>query len=196
MIKHDLVKEILISETQIKRRISQLAVEVKKSYPNLKKPLVLIGILRGCLFFLSDFMMELSLSCAVDFMYVESYAGGKARAFDPRIKLDIFTNIKDHDVLIVEDIIDSGRTLVKLVEHLKLKQPKSIKILTLLDKKVRREVEIEADWFGFEVPDSFLVGYGLDYQEQLRNLPYIAIADLEKIKKLEANQKTLVNSIN
>lgn len=185
MIKHDLVKEILISEVQIKKRINELAVEVKKAYADLKKPLVLIGILRGCLFFLSDFMMALDLSCAVDFMYVESYAGQKTRVFEPKIKLDIFTNIKDHDVLIVEDIIDSGKTLVKLMNHLKLKEPKSIKILTLLDKKIKREVDIEADWFGFEVPDNFLIGYGLDYQEELRNLPYIAIANLEKIKKLE-----------
>lgn len=188
MIKHDLVKEILISEVQIKKRISELAIEVRKSYPNLKRPLVLIGILRGCLFFLSDFMMELDLSCVVDFMYVKSYAGQKTRTFEPKIKLDIFTDIKNHDVLIVEDIIDSGRTLVKLVDHLKLKQPKSIKILTLLDKKSKREVEIEADWFGFEVPDNFLIGYGLDYQEELRNLPYIAIANLEKIKKLESKK--------
>jgi len=188
MIKHDLVKEILISETEIKKRISELAVEIKNHYSNLKKPLVLIGILRGCLFFLSDFMMELDLACAVDFMYVESYAGQKTRIFEPKIKLDIFTNIKDHDVLIVEDIIDSGKTLVKLVEHLKLKAPKSVKILTLLDKKIKREVKIEADWFGFEVPDNFLIGYGLDYQEQLRNLPYIAIANLEKIKALESKK--------
>lgn len=189
MLKHELVKEVLITETQIKERISELAVEVKKAYPNLKKPLVLIGILRGCLFFLSEFMMKLDLTCAVDFMYVESYAGGKDQAFEPRIKLDIFTNIKDHDVLIVEDIIDSGKTLIKLVEHLKLKQPKSIKILTLLDKKERRKVNIEADWFGFEVPDNFLIGYGLDYQEELRNLPYIAIADLDKINKLESKNR-------
>lgn len=192
MLKHDLVKEILISEVQIKKRINELAIEVKKHYSNIEKPLVLIGILRGSLFFLADFMMALDLNCAVDFMYVESYAGQKQRSFEPRIKLDIFTNIKDHDVVIVEDIIDSGRTLVKLLDHLKLKAPKSIKILTFLDKKIKREVKIEADWFGFEVSDNFLIGYGLDYQEELRNLPYVAIADLDKIKKLE-NKKAELN---
>ncbi|MGL5268635.1 MAG: hypoxanthine phosphoribosyltransferase [Spiroplasma sp.] len=185
MLKHDLVKEILITEEQIQKRITELAVEVQNYYQNIEKPLILIGILRGCLPFFSDFMMKLDIECAVEFMYVESYAGQTNVAFEPRIKFDIFADIKDRNILIIEDIIDSGKTLIKLVEHLKQKQPKSIKILTLLDKKIKRIVKIDADWFGFEVPDSFLIGYGLDYQEVLRNLPYIAVADLEKIKKLE-----------
>lgn len=186
MLKHNLVKEILINEEQIQKRIAELAKEIGGYYQNIEKPLVLIGILRGCFPFFSDFMMKLDIESVMDFMYVESYAGQIKVSFEPKIKLDIFSDIKDRDVLIVEDIIDSGKTLVKLIEHLQKKQPKSIKILTLLDKKVKRIANIEADWFGFEVPDNFLIGYGLDYQEILRNLPYIAIADLEKIKKLES----------
>lgn len=184
MRKHDLVKEILISEEQIQNKIAELAIEVQKHYQNIEKPLVLIGVLRGCLPFFNDFMMKLDIECATEFMYVESYAG-QTLSVEPRIKFDLFDDIKNRDVLIVEDIIDSGKTLIKLVDHLKQKQPKSLKILTLLDKKVKRIADIEADWFGFEVPDNFLIGYGLDYQEILRNLPYVAIADLEKIKKLE-----------
>lgn len=184
MLNHDLVKEIIITEEQIQSKVIELAKEIQNSYQNIEQPLILLGILRGCLPFISDFMMKLDMECAVEFMYIESYAGNTT-SVEPKIKFDLFGDIKGRDVLIVEDIIDSGRTLIKLVEHLKQKQPKSIKILTLLDKKVKRVANIEADWFGFEVPDYFLVGYGLDYQEILRNLPYIAIADIEKIKKLE-----------
>lgn len=185
MLKHDLVKEILFTEAQIQSRVAQLAAEIGATYQNTDQPLVLIGILRGCLPFFSDFMMQLDIECAVEFMYVESYIGQTTAAVAPRIKFDLFGDIKDRDVLIVEDIIDSGKTLIKLVEHLQQKQPKSIKILTFLDKKAKRTAPIEADWFGFEVPDHFLIGYGLDYQEILRNLPYVAIADIEKIRKLE-----------
>lgn len=184
MLKHDLVKEIIITEEQIQTKVVALAKEISDYYQDIEKPLVLVGILRGCLPFISDFMMKLDIECAVEFMYIESY-GGKTTSVEPKIKFDLFGDIKDCDVLIVEDIIDSGKTLVKLVDHLKQKQPKSIKILTLLDKKEKRTANIEADWYGFEVPDNFLVGYGLDYQEILRNLPYIAIANLERIKELE-----------
>lgn len=186
MLKHNLVKEILITEEEIQNRIKELTIEIGSYYQKIEKPLILIGILRGCLPFFSDFMMKLDIECATEFMYVESYAG-KTTSFEPKIKFDIFQDIKNRDVLIVEDIIDSGKTLLTIVNYLKKSQPKSIKILTLLDKKVKRTVDIDADWFGFEVPDNFLVGYGLDYQEILRNLPYVAIADLEKIKKLENN---------
>lgn len=185
MKTHDLVKEIIISEEQIQNRVAELATEIRNYYQSIEQPLVLIGILRGCLPFFSDFMMKLDMECAVEFMYVESYAGQTEAVIEPRIKFDLFGDIKGRDVVVVEDIIDSGKTLVKLVDHLKQKQPKSIKILTLLDKKSKRTAPIEADWFGFEVPDHFLVGYGLDYQEILRNLPFVAIADLDKIKALE-----------
>lgn len=185
MLKHDLVKEIIITKEQIQAKVADLAKEVGTYYQSIEKPLVLIGILRGCLPFFSDFMMKLDIACATEFMYVESYIGQTTAVVEPKIKFDLFDDIKGRDVLVVEDIIDSGKTLVKLVEHLKQKQPKSIKILTLLDKKSKRTADIEADWFGFEVPDHFLVGYGLDYQEILRNLPYVAIADLDKIKALE-----------
>lgn len=186
MLKHDLVKEIIITEEQIQARVSELAKEVGDYYQGIEQPLVLVGILRGCLPFFSDFMMKLDIECGIEFMSVESYIGNIGPVVEPRIKIDIFGDIKNRDVVIVEDIIDSGKTLVKLVEHLKQKQPKSIKIMTCLDKKSKRTADIEADWFGFEVPDHFLVGYGLDYQEILRNLPYVAIADIDKIKALES----------
>lgn len=185
MKTHDLVKEIIITEEQIQKRVAELATEVKTYYQDIKQPLVLIGILRGCLPFFSDFMMKLDMECAIEFMYVESYSGQTEAVIEPRVKFDLFGDIKGRDVVIVEDIIDSGKTLVKLVDHLKQKQPKSIKILTFLDKKSKRTAPIEADWFGFEVPGHFLVGYGLDYQEILRNLPYVALADLDKIEALE-----------
>lgn len=145
MLKHNLVKEIIITEEQIQKRVTELAKEIETYYQNIEKPLILIGILRGCLPFFADVMMKLNIECTTEFMYVESYLGQTSPTIEPRIKFDIFADIKDRDVLIVEDIIDSGKTLIKLVEHLTQKQPKSIKILTLLDKKAKRIVDLEAD---------------------------------------------------
>lgn len=188
MQNHNLVKEVLISEEEINKKTKELAAEVSTFYQNNEQPVVLVGVLKGCFNFMCNFMTNLEIDCVLDFMYVESYAGKTESNFQPKIKVDILTDIKDRDILIVEDIIDSGVTLKKIVEHLNKKQPKSIKIVTLLDKKIKRKVDVEASWFGFEVPDAFLVGYGLDYQEMLRNIPYVAIADVDKIKELEKNK--------
>lgn len=188
MTSHNLVKEIILTEEQIQERVAQLAQEIKNYYKDIKKPLVLIGILRGCLPFFSDFMMKLDMECSIEFMYIQSYLGQTSSTIEPRIKFDIFNDIKDRDVLVIEDILDTGKTLAKLLEHLDKKQPKSLKFLTLLDRKVARTVDIKLDWFGFEVPNEFLVGYGLDYQEILRNLPYIAVLDIDKAKALEKNK--------
>lgn len=188
MVDHKFVKEILFNEKEIQKRIKELAIEIQDTYKDIDQPLILIAILRGCIFFLTDFMKQLDIECSLDCMYVESYSGKTTASIEPRIKMDILSDIKDRHVLIVEDIIDSGKTLVKIVEHLKEKSPKSVKIVTLLDKKVKRSAKIEADWFGFEVPDHFLIGYGLDYNEILRNLPYVAIADIDKINEYEATK--------
>ena len=187
--KHELVEKILLSTDVINNKIIELAKSVNNYYKDNKEPIILVGILRGCLPFLSQFMLNLKIDCLIDFMYVESYLGQTKALNKPKIKMDVINNIKGRDLLIVEDIIDSGNSLFKIRNHLQELGAKSIKIITLLDKKSKRVVNIEPDWYGFEVPDHFLVGYGLDYDEKLRNLPYVGIADLNKIAILEKCKK-------
>lgn len=187
--KHELVEKILLNTKIINTKIIELANEVNSYYKDNKEPIILIGILKGCLPFLSQFMLNLNIDCLVDFMYVESYLGQTKAVSKPKIKVDVINDVRGRDLLIVEDIIDSGNSLFKIRNHLQELGAKSIKIITLLDKKSKRVVDIEVDWYGFEVPDHFLVGYGLDYDEKLRNLPYVGIADLSKIAILEKNKK-------
>lgn len=187
--KHELVEKILFDNKTINNKIIELAANVSEYYKDKSEPIILIGILRGCLPFLTQLMLNLSIDCVIDFMYVESYLGQTQAMNKPNIKMDVFNNVKNRDLLIVEDIIDSGNSLLKITNHLQALGARSIKIITLLDKKCKRVTNIKTDWFGFEVPDHFLVGYGLDYQEMLRNLPYVGIADINKIKLLEHNKK-------
>lgn len=188
MEKHELVEKILFDNDVINEKTKELAGLVSTYYKNNCQPVILVGILRGCLPFLAQFMLNLSIECIIDFMYVESYSGKTQAMSKPKIRVDIINNIKNRDLLIVEDIIDSGNSLLKIRTYLLEKGAKSVKIVTLLDKKCKRVANIESDWFGFEVEDYFLVGYGLDYDEQLRNLPYIGIADINKIAILEKNK--------
>ncbi|WP_338974357.1 hypoxanthine phosphoribosyltransferase [Spiroplasma endosymbiont of Tricholauxania praeusta] len=189
--KHELVEKILLSTDVINNKIIELAKSVNSYYKDNKEPIILVGILRGCLPFLSQFMLNLKIDCFVDFMYVESYLGQTKAVNKPKIRMDVINNVKGRDLLIVEDIIDSGNSLFKIRDHLQELGAKSVKIITLLDKKSKRVAKIEADWYGFEVPDHFLVGYGLDYDEKLRNLPYVGIADLNKIAILEKCKKVV-----
>ncbi|WP_342276502.1 hypoxanthine phosphoribosyltransferase [Spiroplasma endosymbiont of Nebria brevicollis] len=188
MEKHELVEKILFNNEMINRKTKELADLVSAYYKNNTQPVILVGILRGCLPFLAQFMLNLNIECMLDFMYVESYLGKTQATNKPKIRMDVINNIKNRDLLIVEDIIDSGNSLLKIRTHLLEKGAKSVKIVTLLDKKCKRVANIESDWAGFEVQDYFLVGYGLDYDEQLRNLPYVGIADINKIAILEKNK--------
>lgn len=189
--KHELVEKILLNTKVINDKIIDLANTVNDYYKDNEQPIILIGILRGCLPFLSQFMLNLTIDCMLDFMYVPSYLGQPEAVDKPKIKIDVTNDVRGRDLLIVEDIIDSGNSLFKIRNHLQELGAKSIKIITLLDKKSKRLAKIEADWYGFEVPDHFLVGYGLDYDEKLRNLPYIGIANLSKIAILEKNKKNI-----
>lgn len=188
MEKHELVEKILFNNEMINKKTKELADLVSKYYKNNTQPVILVGILRGCLPFLAQFMLNLSIECMLDFMYVESYSGKTQVMSKPKIRMDVVNNVKGRDLLIVEDIIDSGNSLLKIRCHLLEKGAKTVKIVTLLDKKCKRVANIDSDWFGFEVQDYFLVGYGLDYDEKLRNLPYVGIADINKISILEKNK--------
>lgn len=171
---HHFLEEILIPEEALHRRIQELGQEISRDYQGAE--LLLICILRGAVMFLSDLMRVLSVPHAIDFMAVSSYgAGARQSGGHVRISLDLRTSIAGRNVLIVEDIIDSGRTIASVLAMLKTREPNSLKICTLLDKYERREVEVPVHYCGFKIEDKFVFGYGLDLDEYYRNLPFIGV---------------------
>ncbi|MGI6463819.1 MAG: hypoxanthine phosphoribosyltransferase [Clostridiales bacterium] len=167
------IKKILIDETTIRNRVSELGKEITVDYEGCEP--VFVGVLKGCFVFMADLLRSIDLHCTMDFMSVSSYGDGTSSTGAVIITKDLSKNIEDKDVIIVEDILDSGMTLSYLSNYLRGRNPKSIKIVTLLDKPSRRRANINADYVGFEVPDAFVVGYGLDFAEKYRSLPYIGI---------------------
>lgn len=171
---------VLISEEQLKAKVAELGEAITKDYDG--KQLLLVGILKGSMVFMSDLMRAIKTNCKIDFMSVSSYGSGTKTSGQVRIILDLNKPIKDYDLLIVEDILDSGVTLSYIKQLLAPREPRSIKICTLLDKPDRRVADIKADYYGFTIPDAFVVGYGLDYDEDYRNLPYVGVLKEEAIK--------------
>lgn len=178
---HSFLKEILIPEDVLQKRIAELGAEISRDYAN--KNLMLICILRGGVMFLTDLMRKISVPHAIEFMAVSSYGvGSRESSGATRITLDLITEIYDKDVLLVEDIIDSGHTLSSVIEMLNTRKPRSLYVCTLLDKVERREVAVPIRYTGFVIPNKFVFGYGLDIDDFYRNLPFIAVVDLEKYK--------------
>ena len=170
---HPDVDSILISEEQIKKRIQELAVKLDKEYEG-KRPLM-VSILKGSVMFYADLLRAMSIPVEMDFMAISSYGAGAKSSGEVKLIKDLDRKIEGRDVVIVEDIIDSGYTLSYLKRMLYSRKPASVKICALLDKYARRVVPIEADFKGFDIEDEFVFGYGLDYAERYRNLPYIGI---------------------
>jgi hypoxanthine phosphoribosyltransferase len=170
---HPDAQEILISQQDIAEKVKELGAIVSRDYQG--KELIIIGILKGSVIFMSDLVREINIPLALDFMAVSSYGASTKSSGVVQILKDLESNISDKHVLVVEDIIDTGLTLKYLIENLQSRHPASIKICTLLNKPERRKVDVTADYNGFEIPDRFVIGYGLDYAEKYRNLPYIAI---------------------
>jgi hypoxanthine phosphoribosyltransferase len=170
-VKND-IKEVLLTENDLSNKISQLGKIISKDYEG--RDLVLIGVLKGSVMFMSDLMKEIEIPCSMDFMAVSSYGNSTKSTGVVRILKDLDFQIEGKDVL-----IDTGVTLKYLVEYLKARKPNSLEVCCLLNKQERRKVDISAKYLGFEVPDFFLVGYGLDYAEKYRNLPYIGILKKE-----------------
>ena len=170
---HDDILEVLLSEEEIRAKVKELGAQITKDYAG-KTPFFL-GVLKGCFVFMSDLMRCVDLPCNMDFMAVSSYGGGTSSTGAVRITKDLNRDIEGQDVIIVEDILDSGVTLSYLKSYLANRKPASMKIVTLLDKPARRRADITPDYCGFTVPDEFVVGYGLDYAEAYRNLPYVGI---------------------
>lgn len=167
------IKEILLTEEKLKKRIKEIGKDISRDYQG--SDLVLIGVLKGSVIFMADLMKEIDIPCRMDFMAVSSYGDATQSSGVVRILKDLDYQIENKDVLIIEDIVDTGVTLKYLKEYLNSRKPKSLEICSLLNKIERRKVEIEAKYIGFEVPDLFLVGYGLDYAEKYRNLPFIGV---------------------
>lgn len=172
------IKKVLLSEEQIQKRIDELAEQINIDYEG--KSVIMIGILRGAVMFFTDLAKRLTIPVKMDFMAVSSYSGGTRTSGVVRMVHDLAENIEGKDVLIVEDIVDSGLTLSYLVNNLTLRKPNSIRICCLLDKPYQRTRDIETNYVGFEIANEFVVGYGLDYKEYYRNLPYVGVLDVEE----------------
>ena len=174
------VKEILYSREKLELRIKEIGERISIDYKD--KDLVLIGVLKGSVMFMAELMKSISIPCSMDFMAVSSYGNSTTTSGVVRILKDLDDEIEGKHVMIIEDIIDSGITLKYLMEYLRGRKPQSIEIACLLNKPERRRVELEVKYIGFDVPDFFLIGFGLDYAQKYRNLPYIGILKEEIYK--------------
>ncbi|MBE6717508.1 MAG: hypoxanthine phosphoribosyltransferase [Ruminococcaceae bacterium] len=172
------IKEILYSEDELKALVKELGARISEDYKD--KNLLMVSVLKGSIVFMSDLMREITIPCEIDFMAVSSYGNKTKSSGTVRILKDLDRDIAGYDLLLVEDILDSGKTLNYLMDVLYARNPASIRICTLFDKPERREVDIFADYKGISVPDEFIVGYGLDFAEKYRNLPYIGVLKDDK----------------
>ena len=167
------VSEILIEEERIQSRIRELGAELSVDYAG--RELLLVGVLKGAVFFMADLMRSLTVPCEIDFMAISSYGASTDSSGVVRILKDLDINVEGRHVLVVEDIIDSGLTLSYLLRNLESREPASLEICALLTKPTRREIDVPVRYVGFEIPNKFVIGYGLDYAERYRNLPYVGV---------------------
>jgi hypoxanthine phosphoribosyltransferase len=173
------VSKVLIEEDVVAARVAELGSEISNDYTG--KDLLLVGVLKGAVFFMADLMRQLSIPCEVDFMAISSYGASTDSSGVVRILKDLDINIESRDVLVVEDIIDSGLTLSYLIRNLESRNPASLEICALLTKPDRREIDVDVRYTGFEIPNEFVIGYGLDFGERYRNLPYVAVLDPDAV---------------
>ncbi|HWH54631.1 MAG TPA: hypoxanthine phosphoribosyltransferase [Gaiellaceae bacterium] len=173
------VGEVLIDAESLDGRIAELGAEISSDYGG--RDLLLIGVLKGAVFFMADLMRRLTIPCEVDFMAISSYGASTDSSGVVRILKDLDINIEGRDVLVVEDIIDSGLTLSYLMRNLESREPASLEVCALLTKPARREIDVPVRYVGFEIPNRFVIGYGLDFGERYRNLPYVAVLSDEAL---------------
>ncbi len=177
-LQHDIAK-VLITREQLQQRIAEIGATISRDYEG--QDLLLVCVLKGGVVFLSDLIRAIHAPHAIDFMAISSYGGGRTESSGVvRIVMDLNTNIENRNVLIIEDIIDTGHTLSYMTENLRTRNPRSLKICTLLNKPSRREVDVKVDYIGFDIPNEFVVGYGLDFNEIYRNLPFVGVLKPEK----------------
>lgn len=173
------VDRILVSEEEIQRRVQELGHEITEDYKDDDADLLLVGILKGSVIFMADLIKTIGLPIEIDFMSVSSYGDSTTSTGDVRILMDLGQKIEGKNVLIVEDIVDTGYTLSYLKANLESRHAKSVRIVTMLNKVERRAVDIEADYIGFTIPNEFVIGYGLDFEQKLRNLPFVGTLKAE-----------------
>lgn len=172
MLEKD-IQEFLFTEEQLAKRVTEIAEEITRDYAG--KEIMLISVLRGSFIFMADLCRKINLPCVIDFMSVSSYGAGTSSSGQVQITKDLSSDISGKDIIVVEDILDSGNTLSYLLKVLEQRKPNSVRLCTLLDKPERRVKQVEVHYSGFSIPDAFVVGYGLDYAERYRNLPYIGV---------------------
>ena len=178
------VDHVLVSEEEIDRITTEIAAQIDEDYKDAEGKLVLLGILKGSVVFMGDLMKKITLPIEIDFMKVSSYGAGTSTTGRIKIHLDLYrSDLSECNILVIEDIIDSGKTLSYLTEYLKINGAKSVKTCTLLDKPSRREVDFRSDYVGATIPDEFVIGYGLDYAEKYRALPYVGVLKREVYEK-------------
>jgi hypoxanthine phosphoribosyltransferase len=173
------VTEILVDEETLRNRVAELGEEVSRDYAG--RDLLLIGVLKGAVFFMADLMRQLTVPCEIDFMAISSYGASTDSSGVVRILKDLDINIERREVLVVEDIIDSGLTLSYLMRNLEARQPASLEVCALMTKPERRQIDVPVRYIGFEIPNRFVIGYGLDFAERYRNLPYVGVLDPELV---------------
>jgi hypoxanthine phosphoribosyltransferase len=175
------VGEVLIDEAALQSRIGELGEEISAFYAADRRDPLLVGVLKGAVFFMSDLMRHLTVPCEVDFMAISSYGAATDSSGVVRILKDLDINIEGRHVLVVEDIIDSGLTLSYLIRNLESREPASLEVAALLTKPARRQIDVPVRWVGFEIPNRFVIGYGLDFAERYRNLPYVGVLSEELV---------------
>jgi hypoxanthine phosphoribosyltransferase len=173
------VSKVLIEEEAVAARVGELGAEISVDYAG--RDLLLVGVLKGAVFFMADLMRNLTIPCEVDFMAISSYGASTDSSGVVRILKDLDINIEGRDVLVVEDIIDSGLTLSYLIRNLESRNPATLEVCALLTKPERREIDVHVRYTGFEIPNEFVIGYGLDFGERYRNLPYVAVLDPDAV---------------
>ena len=167
--------KVLIDEEKLQKRVEEIAKQIEEEYKG--KEITLICILKGSIFFTVDLAKKINGDVKLEFIRVSSYNEGTESSGEIKMKLDLKDSIQGKDVIVIEDIIDTGRTLSYLIEYLKMKRPNSVKLCSLLDKPARRVIDVKVDYTGFQIPDKFVIGYGLDWDEKYRNLPYIGYVE-------------------
>ena len=174
MKNHEITK-ILVTEDEVKATVRRLGVEITSHYGDLEQELIVIGLLRGSFIFMADLVRQISFPLVVDFMTVSSYGDGTISSGDVKVVMDLDSSIEDRDVLLVEDIVDTGRTFSKVIRMMRNRKPRSLKVCTFLNKEEARLVDVQIDFCGVTIPNEFAVGYGLDHAQRYRNLPYVGV---------------------
>jgi len=169
------ITKILVSEEEIRAIVQRLGSEITSHYHGIEKELMVVGLLRGSFIFMADLVRQIKVPMVVDFMTLSSYGDGTVSSGDIKVVMDLDSSIEDRDVLLVEDIVDTGRTFSKVIRMLRNRNPRSLKICTFLNKPETRQVDIQINFCGVDIPNEFAVGYGLDYAQGYRNLPYVGV---------------------